>query len=331
MSSLAAASFTLKQKLSQVEPTTWASVGRVLALVVLCIGIGIFSPVFFSERNISITVTNACVLIILGVGNTITIITRGPDLSTGSILTITAVVAALMVKAGIFFGFAFGAALLFGAALGLVNGIMIARVGLPSFISTYGLQWAVFGFAYAILKGYVVYDFEPDFRFIGNHNLFGVLPMPIVVMAIVVLAGYFLLRKTTLGRRFYAVGANTDAAYMSGIDVSKTVIIAFVLSGLLAALGGLVLVARINAIQADIGAQYLLTTIAVVYMGGTSATGGQGGVFGTVIGALIMTVVENAMNLFGVPSMWRNSIVGALIIITVLIDLQLKRRIVKTN
>ena len=331
MSSLAAASFTLKEKLSQVEPTTWASVGRVLALVVLCIGIGIFSPVFFSERNISITVTNACVLIILGVGNTITIITRGPDLSTGSILTITAVVAALMVKAGIFFGFAFGAALLFGAAIGLVNGLMIARVGLPSFISTYGLQWAIFGFAYAILKGYVVYDFEPDFRFIGNHNLFGVLPMPIVVMAIVVLAGYFLLRKTTLGRRFYAVGANTDAAYMSGIDVSKTVIIAFVISGVLAALGGLVLVARINAIQADIGAQYLLTTIAVVYMGGTSATGGQGGVFGTVIGALIMTVVENAMNLFGVPSMWRNSIVGALIIVTVLIDLQLKRRIVKTN
>ncbi len=319
-----------RRKLSQVEPTTWASAGRVLALVVLCIAIGMFSPVFFSERNISITVTNACVLIILGVGNTITIITRGPDLSTGSILTITAVVAALMVKAGIFFGFAFGAALLFGAAIGLVNGLMIARVGLPSFISTYGLQWAVFGFAYAILKGYVVYDFEPDFRYIGNHNLFGFLPMPIVVMVLVVLAGYFLLRKTTLGRRFYAVGANTDAAYMSGIDVSKTVIIAFVISGVLAALGGLVLVARINAIQADIGAQYLLTTIAVVYMGGTSATGGQGGVFGTVVGALIMTVVENAMNLFGVPSMWRNSIVGALIIVTVLIDLQLKRRIVKT-
>ena len=319
-----------RRKLSQVEPTTWASAGRVLALVVLCIAIGMFSPVFFSERNISITVTNACVLIILGVGNTITIITRGPDRSTGSILTITAVVAALMVKAGIFFGFAFGAALLFGAAIGLVNGLMIARVGLPSFISTYGLQWAVFGFAYAILKGYVVYDFEPDFRYIGNHNLFGFLPMPIVVMVLVVLAGYFLLRKTTLGRRFYAVGANTDAAYMSGIDVSKTVIIAFVISGVLAALGGLVLVARINAIQADIGAQYLLTTIAVVYMGGTSATGGQGGVFGTVVGALIMTVVENAMNLFGVPSMWRNSIVGALIIVTVLIDLQLKRRIVKT-
>ncbi len=319
-----------RRKLSQVEPTTWASAGRVLALVVLCIAIGMFSPVFFSERNISITVTNACVLIILGVGNTITIITRGPDLSTGSILTITAVVAALMVKAGIFFGFAFGAALLYCAAIGLVNGLMIARVGLPSFISTYGLQWAVFGFAYAILKGYVVYDFEPDFRYIGNHNLFGFLPMPIVVMVLVVLAGYFLLRKTTLGRRFYAVGANTDAAYMSGIDVSKTVIIAFVISGVLAALGGLVLVARINAIQADIGAQYLLTTIAVVYMGGTSATGGQGGVFGTVVGALIMTVVENAMNLFGVPSMWRNSIVGALIIVTVLIDLQLKRRIVKT-
>jgi ribose transport system permease protein len=331
MSALATAGDAVRQKLSEVEPTTWAGLGRVLALVVLCLIIGAFSPVFFSERNISITVTNACVLIILGVGNTMTIITRGPDLSAGSVLTITAVVAALMVKAGFFFVWAFGAALAFGAVLGLVNGLMIARVGLPAFISTYGLQWAIFGFAYAILKGYVVYDFDADFRFIGNHNLFGVLPMPIVVMVIVVAAGWFLLRKTTLGRRMYAVGANTDAAYMSGIDVSKTVIIAFVLSGLLAALGGLVLVARINAIQADIGAQYLLTTIAVVYMGGTSATGGQGGVLGTVVGALIMTVVENAMNLFGVPSMWRNSIVGALIIVTVLVDLQLKRKIIKTG
>lgn len=319
----------LRQRITRFEPATWAGLGRLAALVTLCLVVGLFSPVFFTERNISITVTNACVLIILGVGNTITIITRGPDLSVGSVLTITAVVAALMVKAGIFFGFAFAAALIFGAVLGWINGVMIAKVGLPAFISTYGLQWAVFGFAYVILKGYVVYDFGSDFRFIGDHNLFGVLPMPIVVTTLVVLAGYFLLRRTNLGRRFYAVGANTDAAFMAGIDVSKTVIIAFVLSGVLAALAGLVLVARINAVQADIGAQYLLITIAIVYMGGTSSTGGQGGVLGTVIGALSMTVVENAMNLFGVPSTWRNALIGALIIITVMIDLQLKARMVK--
>ncbi len=331
MSTLLAATLSARKQLSSVEPSTWASLGRLAALIVLCMIVGFFSPVFFSERNVSITITNACILIIMGVGQTITIITRGPDLSMGSIMTITAVVCALMVKAGIFFGVAFAAALLFGAAIGLLNGIMIAKVGLPSFISTYGLQWAVFGFAYVILQGYVVYDFDADFRFIGNGYLFDLIPMPIVVMALVVGGGYLLLRKTTLGRKFYAVGANTDAAYMSGIDVSRTVITAFILSGTLAALAGIVFVARINAVQSDIGVDYLLTTIAVVYMGGTSATGGQGGVFGTLVGALIMAVVENAMNLFGVPSVWRNAIIGALIIVTLLLDLQLKKRVIKTN
>ncbi|MDR3537978.1 MAG: ABC transporter permease, partial [Acetobacteraceae bacterium] len=234
MSSPAVADHALKRKLAQVELTTWASMGRLAALVILCLAIGSFSNVFFTERNLSLTLTNACVLIILGVGETFTFITfglDGPDLSVGSVMTITAVVAAIMVKAGIFFGFAFGTALLFGAALGLVNGLLIARGGLPPFIATYGVQWAVFGFAYVILKGYVVYDFPADFRFIGNANLFGWLPMPVVVMAAVVVAGIVLLRKTTLGRRFYAVGANADAAYMSGIDVSRTILIAFVVSG----------------------------------------------------------------------------------------------------
>jgi ribose transport system permease protein len=323
----------LKRRLAQVELATWASLGRIAALVILCLAIGGFSNVFFSERNLSLTLTNACVLIILGVGETITFITfglDGPDLSVGSVMTITAVVAAIMAKAGIFFGFAFGAALLLGALLGLVNGLLIARAGLPPFIATYGVQWAVFGFAYVILKGYVVYSFGADFRFIGNANLWGWLPMPVVVMAAVVVGGIVLLRKTTLGRRFYAVGANADAAYMSGIDVSRTVLIAFVLSGFLAALAGLVFVARTNAVQADIGAQYLLPAIAVVFMGG-GGMGGQGGILGTVVGALIMTVVQNAMDLYGVPGVWHNAIIGALIIVTVLIELQLKRKIMKTN
>jgi len=148
---------------------------------------------------------------------------------------------------------------------------------------------------------------------------------------LVVASGMFLLKKTTLGREFYAVGANEEAAKMSGIKVNKVIIYAYMISGFLAALAGIVLVARINAVQADIGKPYLLPTIATVYMGGTSATGGQGGLAGTVVGALIMTVVENGMNLLGVPSVWRDAIIGALIIITVLADLFIRKRIQKTN
>ncbi len=141
----------------------------------------------------------------------------------------------------------------------------------------------------------------------------------------------FLMKKTTLGRRFFAVGANKDAARMSGIRADNTIIWAFVISGFLAALAGIVLVARINAVQADIGAAYLLPTVAAVFMGGTSPTGGQGGIIGTVIGALIMTVVNNGMNLLAVPSEWRDAIIGVLIILTVLVDLQMRKRLTKAG
>jgi len=297
------------------------------ALILICVIMSMLSPVFFSARNLSNIITNACIMTILGVGLTITIITCGPDLSVGSILTITSVIAAIMLKAGIFFGWAILAALALGILLGLLNGLMISKIGIPSFISTYGLQWAVFGFAYVILKGYVVYDFDPAFRFVGNGYLFDVIPMPIIVMLGVVIVGFIILKKTTLGRTFYAVGANKEAAKMSGINVEKTMIYAFIICGLLSAVGGIVLVARINACQADIGKNYLLPTIATVYMGGTRAAGGQGGVIGTLIGALIMTVVENGMNLMGVPSVWRGAIIGALIIITVLVNQWLNKKL----
>lgn len=315
----------------RIDPVILSGLGRFLALAVLMAVMAIVSKVFLSVQNLSNIITNASVMIILGVGQTITIITNGPDLSVGSVLTICGIIAAIMVKAGIFFPIAILAALILGMLLGYLNGFMIAKVGIPSFISTYGLQWAVFGFAYLILRGYVIYDFDPAFRFIGNGFLFGVIPMPIVVMVLVVVAGIFLLKKTTLGRRFFAVGANQDAARMSGVRTDATIIWAFVISGFLAALAGVVLVARINAVQADIGANYLLPTVATVFMGGTSPTGGQGTIIGTVIGALIMTVVENGMNLLAVPSVWRDAIIGVLIIITVLVDLGLRKRLAKAG
>lgn len=321
----------IKPKMSiakNTNPELISGLGRLGALVLLVIAGTFISDVFLSGRNISNIITNASVMIILGVGQTITIITNGPDLSVGSILTICAVVAAIMIKTlGIFFPWAMLAALALGMLLGLLNGYMIAKIGIPSFISTYGLQWAVFGFAYVILKGYVIYDFDPRFRFIGNGYLFSVIPMPIVVMVFVVGIGIFVMQKTTLGRKFFAVGANKVSADMSGINADRTIISAFVISGALAALAGIVLVARINAVQADIGRSYLLLTIATVFMGGTSPTGGQGTIIGTVIGALIITVVENSMNLLAVPSVWRDAVIGALIIITVLVDIVVRKRL----
>ena len=304
---------------------------RLLALAFIIVLGVIISDSFLSLENISNILTNASVLIIIGVGQTIAIVTNGPDLSSGSILTICAVLVAILMKSfGIPFPIAILAGLSLGALIGVINGVMISKVGIPSFVSTYGLMWAVFGFAYVLLHGYVLYDFNSSFRFIGNGSLFGFIPMPIVVMVLVVGLGIFVMNKTTYGRRFYAVGTNNVCAKMSGINVDRTVILAFVSSGFLSALAGIVLIARINAVQSDIGSNYLLQVLATVYMGGASTEGGEGTIQGTIIGALIITIVYNCMNLLAVPSEWREAVIGLLIILTVLTDSFAKKKAEKT-
>lgn len=302
-----------------------------LAVLVLVIAMGCaIDPSFLSMRNISNNLANASILIVLGIGQTIAIITNGPDLSSGSIMTISGVLAAILMKNyNLNFVVAIMLALLLGSFLGALNGSMIAYVGIPSFISTYGLQWAVFGFAYVILKGYVLYDFNPSFRFIGNGMLFGFLQMTTVVMAVFVVLGVLLLKKTNFGRQCYAVGSNRETAQMSGIDPKKVIMKAFILSGFLSAVTGILYVARMNTVQSDIGSAYLLPVLATVYMGGTSAAGGEGGIVGTVVGALVMTMVTNCLNLLAVPSEWRDAIIGVLIILTVLLDITVKKRMSK--
>ncbi len=316
----------LRNKMN-LSTKTMAALSR-LGILALVIVLGyLIDPAFLSGRNISNNLANASILIILGIGQTIAIITNGPDLSSGSVMTICGVIAAILMKSfGLNFVAAILLAVLVGAVLGMLNGYMIAYVGLPSFISTYGLQWAVFGFAYVILKGYVLYDFDEVFRFMGNGTLFGFLQMLTIIMVVLVILSTLLMKKTNSGRQFYAVGSNREAAGMSGIDPKKVIIKAFVLSGTLSGFAGILYVARMNTVQADIGSAYLLPVLATVYMGGTSACGGEGSVLGTVLGAIVMTLFTNCLNLLAVPSEWRDAIIGGLIILTVLLDITVKKR-----
>ena len=176
-----------------------------------------------------------------------------------------------------------------------------------------------------ILRGNVIYGFPPAFRFIGNGHLFGI-PMPIIVMLVVFILSYFVLYHTTLGRRFFATGANMEMARMSGVKVRQVVIIAYVISGFLAALAGLVLIAYTNGSEARIGDNYLLPVLAVVVMGGTSLAGGQGNLVGTLVAALIMAVIHNGMNILAVPAIWKSLVVGLLIIGAVLADQGLRKK-----
>jgi len=305
---------------------------RFMVLVGVCLVMSVLTRsdeygfVFLNMNNLLNIVRNASILIIIGVGETITLTARDVDLSVGSVLSLTSVVAAIMLnRYGIPFPLAILAALLIGAALGLLNGLLITYVGLPPFIATYGTLWVLFGFAYLILQGAVIYGFPAGFRVIGNGHLFGI-PMPIVVMTVVFLTGYFLLHHTTLGRRFFATGANLETARMSGIKVERVIIAAYAISGFLAAVAGLVLIAYTNGSEARIGDSYLLPVMAVVVMGGTSLAGGQGNLVGTLVAALIMAVIHNGMNILAVPAIWQSLVVGLLIIGTVLADQGLRKR-----
>jgi ribose transport system permease protein len=302
-----------------LDPRILYTGSRLLVLGLLCAVLTIASPVFLTTTNVLNILRVASLLVILAIGQTVVILTAGIDLSIGSVLTFSSAIAALALKAGIPLPLAMAAGLVVGAALGFLNGLMVAIVKLPPFIATYGMMWVAAGFAVVLLKGHVVYGFDEDFRFLGVGNVMGV-PMPIVLMVAMWVPSYLLLRHTTFGRSLYAVGANQEAARLSGIKKDQILMLAYTLSGLLAAAAGLVFVARLNASEAGMGANLLLPAIAAVVIGGTSLFGGEGGIVGTLIGALIMTIVQNGMNLLGIESVWQGVVLGALIIVAVLVD-----------
>lgn len=316
----------MKKKIKGANANLLPALSR-LGILLLIIILGcIIDPSFLSLRNIGNNLANASILIILGVGETVAIITNGPDLSAGSIMTMGGVVTAILMKNyDVNFVLAILAGLLVGCLLGALNGYMIAYVKIPAFIATYGLQWAVFGFAYIVLEGYVLYSFDETFRFIGNGWIFKYLSMTTVCMIVIAAAGTLLLKKTVFGRHCYSVGSNSVQAEMSGIDSRKVILKAFIFSGAMSAAAGILYVARMNSVQSDIGSAYLLNVLAAVYMGGTSASGGEGGIPGTIIGALAMTMVVNCMNLLAVPSELRDAVIGVLIIVTVLMDTAVRK------
>ncbi len=310
----------------KVDSRTLNSLSRVLILVSLSIGMSLLSPIFLTSRNIVNILTAASIPAILAIAQTIVILTANIDLSIGSIFAIAGVTSAVLLKSGnIPAPYAILAGLAMGASLGLINGLLVAVIKLPPFIATYGVSFTAYGLASGILKGYVVYGFPDAFRFIGSGKFYGI-PMAIILAGIVVFLMWLLLTRTTFGRRVFALGANAEAARMSGINTKGVLILVYVLSGLIAAFAGIVQIARINAADVELGTTLLQPAIAAVVIGGTSMFGGEGGVVGTVIGALIMVVIQNALILLGVPSLWQQFILGLFIIVAVLAD-QLVRRL----
>jgi ribose transport system permease protein len=294
--------------------------GMLPVLLLLCVGFSLMSDSFFSAQNFSIISQQASINVVLASGLTFVILTGGIDLSVGSILAVSAVVALLVSQVPGLAALAIPAGLGIGLLLGLVNGVLVAFGKLPAFIVTLGGLTAMRGIARLIGEDKTVFNPDLSFAYIGNDTLFGV-PWLVVIALVVVTLSWLILRRTVLGVQIYAVGGNPEAARLSGIKVWKVLLFVYAISGLLAGVGAIMTSARLMAANGlQMGQSYELDAIAAVILGGTRFTGGVGTIVGTLIGALIIATLSNGLILLGVSDIWQYIIKGVVIIGAVALD-----------
>ena len=293
--------------------------GMLPVLILICILFAVLTPNFLTENNIINVVRQASINIVLAAGMTFVILTGGIDLSVGSVLGLTAVIAVVVSLVPQLSWAAVPAALLAGLVIGVLTGAIVAYMGLPPFIVTLGTYTAIRGAAYLAAGGTTVINSNIDFAWIGN-GYFGPIPWLVILALITIAVSAFILQGTVLGVRVYAVGGNPQAARLTGIPVSAVLIFVYGVSGLLSGLGGAMSASRLYSAQGQLGIGYELDAIAAVILGGTSFSGGIGNVFGTLVGALIIAVLNNGLTLLNVSFYWQLVIKGAVIVLAVALD-----------
>ncbi|WP_227939545.1 ABC transporter permease subunit [Alkalihalobacillus deserti] len=299
----------------------FAKLGPLIGLVVIMIIITILNPSFLSLPNIFNILRQVSINALIAFGMTFVILTGGIDLSVGSILALSGAVTATLLAAGVDPVLAVLAGLIVGAILGAFNGLIISKGKVAPFIATLATMTIFRGLTLMFTDGRPITGLGDSsfFQMLGKGYFFGI-PVPAVTMMISFLVLYLILKKTTFGRRVYAVGGNEEAAILSGIKADRIKIYVYSLTGFLSALAGIILMSRLNSAQPTAGSMYELDAIAAVVLGGTSLTGGRGWIVGTLIGALIIGVLNNGLNLLGVSSFFQQVVKGGVILLAVLLD-----------
>jgi ribose transport system permease protein len=298
---------------------------RLIAVALIGIGLALTTDVFFTSANLLNVLRQASLTFLIASGLTLTILTAGLDLSVGANVGLSACVAATVMKATDSIALGVLAGLAFGSFVGVLNGLMVTLLKLPPFIATYGMLWTLNGVTYWFMGGDTIHGFSPGFRALGSGYWLGV-PVPIYVMAVFLIAGGIFTRYTTLGHEIYAIGANREAARLSGVPVRARLNLVYILSGAMAGLAAIVYLARLNSAEADIGEPLTLPAIAAVLIGGTSLFGGAGSISGTLVGALTLTLVVNGMNLLAVDANWQPLVTGVIVLLAVWIDVVTRKR-----
>jgi len=319
---MTAASTPISQQLKRFQ--------SVIALLVLCIGLSLLTDKFLTTANgvnvLRQVAVNACI----ATGMTLIVLTGGIDLSVGSILALCGAITAGLLKNGmqfpsadLFIGFTIlGASLagiIVGALLGFFNGVSITAFKVPPFVATLAMLTVARGFTMLYTGGHPISNLGEGFAKIGTGSMLGI-PVPVWIAAAVVLLAAFITQKTKLGRYIYAIGGNETAARLSGIRINRVKMIVYGIGGALAALGGVIVTSRLDSAQPNAGISYELDAIAAVVIGGTSLNGGKGTVWGTVIGAVIIGVLNNGLVLLNVSPFWQQVVKGGVILLAVIID-----------
>ncbi len=294
----------------------------VIIVILLAMGtvMSFLSPVFLTSRNLLNVLLQTSINITVAVGVTMVILTGGIDLGVGSVVALTGVTLGTMLKSNLPISVAFLIAVLVGALTGIINGLLVSKGRVPAFVATLGMMSAARGLSLIITGGQSIYVFPKSFL-----NFFGIgylwfIPMPVVIAAVVVIVAQYILSQTRFGRYVYAIGGNPEAARLAGVKVTLMLIITYMIAGITYAIGGTILTARLNSAQPIAGVGYELDAIAAAVIGGTSLSGGIGTVWGTVLGALIMGVLRNGLNLLNISSYVQQVLIGTVIVGAVLID-----------
>ncbi len=302
---------------------------RELALLAVVLATGaalaVWSPSFLTASNLWSVAIGFAPEAVVCAGMTILIVSGGFDLSVGALMALCGVVAGLIMREG--YGIALGAAggLALGGACGLINGLVVTRIGVNPLIATLGMMSVARGMSLVITQGYSVTDLPPHFKFLGE-GVIGFVPVSVLVMAVIVAAGDLCLRKHRFFRQVYYIGGNERAARFSGIKVDQVRTFTYVLSGLLSAFGGIMLASRLMTATPMAGQGVELKTISAAVIGGASLAGGEGTVLGGFLGIIFMALISNALTLLDVSLYWHGVVLGAVLIGAVSLDMMLKKR-----
>ncbi|MDO4522801.1 MAG: ABC transporter permease [Eubacteriales bacterium] len=293
--------------------------GVFIAWIVLIIIFSVGNPAFLKRSNIFTILRQTSIVGVCSVGMTFVILTGGMDLSVGSIIGVGCVAGALMMSNGIPIPIAIIIVLIIGLVAGAFNGFFINELGIAPIIMTLGTMTTLRGIAYLLCNGFAVYGIPESYKIIGQGYV-GLIPVPVIIMLICFMIGWFILNKTSFGREIYGIGGNVEAARLSGVNVKFVIYKVYMFAGLLNALAGLILMARVNSGQPSSGEGYEMDVITGCVLGGVSISGGEGNILGVLIGVLMMGTLANGMVLLDISEFWQKFVKGIVLILAVSLD-----------